>query len=127
MEPSEVKNKIEQWLVDKLDIDNIPSNVIALNFGIQKVYDEYELYLNGFDEYYQEHDTWLLDVIYEPKDNFVGLGTKSLNLTEGDIYRLYKFEVLNLLKCKRENYPSHLKYITMTYFNGRPEILKNDK
>ncbi len=127
METTEVKKRIKQWLVGKLEIGNIPTSVIAINFGIQKVNDSYELYLKGCDEYYEEHDTWLLSEIFEPKDNFISLGTKSLNLKETDIYNLYKSEVLNLLKSQYDNYPKHLKYITMTYFNGKPERLRSDK
>lgn len=122
-----LKNSIKNWLADKLEIGDIPTSVIAINFGIQKVYDGYELYLKGCDEYYEEHDTWLQNEIYEPKDNFINLGTKSLELTETDIYSLYKSEVLNLLKSKNDNYIKHLKYITMTYFNGQPERLRSDK
>jgi hypothetical protein len=120
---TEVIAKIKVWLQDKFEIEALPEEVIAINFGIQKVFDGYELYQNGCDDYNEKHDNWMLSEIYEPEDNFYNLGAPSLNLSEADIYKLYKIEVLNTLKQKQRG-SKHLKYITITYFNGQPELIE---
>ncbi len=40
----EIIRKIVKWLTDKLECDNIQTEVLAINFGIQKVCDGYEIY-----------------------------------------------------------------------------------
>jgi len=119
----EIIAKIKVWLQDKFEFESLPDEVIAINFGIQKVFDGYELYQNGCDDFNEEHETWMLSEVYEPEDNFFNLGVQSLNLTEADIYKLYKNEVLIALEHKQSD-PKHLKYITITYFNGQPELIK---
>jgi len=117
------RKKISTWLNNNLRNEHIPENVIALNFGMQKVFDGYEFYQCGCNEYYENHDTWLLSVVYEPKDNFLNLGLHSLVLIEKEMYELYKKEIQNLITHNKEIYPSHLKYITVN-FNSPPELLE---
>jgi hypothetical protein len=121
---SEIINKILFWLQDKLEYSDLPSNVVALNFRIQKVFDGYEIFQEGCDDFNEYHETWFLSNIYEPHDNFFSLGQLSLNLTETEIFDLYKSQVENLILQKERLFAGHLKFITITYFNGQPEIMK---
>lgn len=120
----EIKDKIRNWLHDKLEFSTFPADVIVLNFGIQKVYDGYELYQEGYDDYYEDHDTWMLSNIYKPVNNYFNLGISSLNITETEIFELYKSLVLSLILKSDRLDTIDLKYITITYFNGQPELLK---
>ena len=118
-----ITRKIAKWLIDKLECDTIPTEVLAINFGIQKVFDGYEIYQIGCDEYYNDHDTWLLSEIYQPADNFFNLGIESLNLSENNVYDIYKGEVLSQFSDKKR-LPAQIKFITVTFFNGKPELIK---
>ncbi len=40
-------------------------DIIAINFGAQKVYDGYQLYLSGHS-WFDGHDLWLLDKEWNP-------------------------------------------------------------
>jgi hypothetical protein len=122
---TEIKDKIWNWLQDKLEFSSLPDNVIALNFRIQKVYDGYELFQEGCDDFYEDHDSWMLSDTYQPLDNFFNLGLPSLSLTETEVFNLYKSQVLSLILQNDKFHAGHLKFITITYFNGQPELLKN--
>lgn len=121
---SEIKDKIWNWLQDKLEFRTLPDNVVALNFRIQKIYDGYEVFLEGCDYFYEDHDTWMLSNIYEPLDNFFSLGLPSLSLSETEVFDSYKSQVLNLILQNDRLHTGHLKFIAITYFNGQPELLK---
>ena len=123
MELVDFRKKIDTWLITNLKSEQIPKNVIALNFGMQKVFDGYEFYQFGYDDYYEEHDTWLLSKVYKPKDNFLSLGPDSLTLLENEMYELYKRAILDLITQNGRMYPRHLKYITIN-FNSPPELLR---
>jgi|GEM_PF-3922584 len=41
--------------------------VIALCYHAQKVNQEYEIYLTGHDDYYEDHTTWLVERTMSPK------------------------------------------------------------
>ena len=121
---TDVQNKISLWLQDKLNEANFPDDVIAINFGIQKVLDGYEIYQQGCNDFYKDHDTWLQSEIYSPADNFLNLGKSSLDIRQDEIFEYYKSEVVKLRK--RQTSGGHVKHVTITYFNGRPEdILTN--
>jgi len=117
---SETKSKIKSWLHDKLEIEVLPDNVIALNFGIQKVFDGYELYQQGCDDFNKEHDTWLLSEVYTPKDNFFNLGRQSLDDSENKLFEFYKRELTHLINQNSKIFSKNLKHVTISFLNGPP-------
>lgn len=62
--------------------------IVAINFGAQKVFDGYQFYLSGHT-WFDGHDLWLLDEEWNPSKNFVSMGPDSLNHD-----RLYVLETL---------------------------------
>jgi hypothetical protein len=119
---SEMKLQIRTWLKGKLEKDQIPHNVIALNFGMQKVFDGIELYQAGHNTYNADHTTWMIENVYFPEDNFFNLGQASLDFSLVELYELYKNEVSILVHQKME-LPKNLKYITITGHSGYPELI----
>jgi hypothetical protein len=122
-ETTEIEKIIRNWLTHTIHKESIPHNVIALNFDIQRTYDEYEIFQTGHDDFYYDHDTWLLSQIYEPKENFIGLGISSLALTDSTIFEIYKSEVTNFLINSLNLFPKNIKYFTCKYPGGVPELI----
>lgn len=91
----EIRKSIKNWLNDVFQCSVIPKNVLALNFNIQRTHDEFEIYLTGHDDFYYDNDTWILSEVFEPKANFKGLGIDSINLSDQEMYDIYKYEYLN--------------------------------
>lgn len=124
MQPTiEIKNIIKKWLNEVFQDSVIPSNVIALNFHIQRTHDEFEMYLTYHDDFSFDHDTWLLSEVYESKANFKGLGIDSIELTDQEMYDVYKQEVFEFIKDNIKSYPENVHYFNCRYPVGRPELL----
>lgn len=120
---SEIKIGMKKWLNDIFHENAVPSNVLALNFHIQRTHDEFEMYLTGHDDFYHDHDTWLLSEVYEPKANFKGLGINSIELSDQEMYGIYRQEVFEFIKDKIDGYPENVHYFNCMYPVGMPELL----
>jgi hypothetical protein len=76
-----VKNKILQIVKDwSKELQNLEINkdIVAINFGAQKVTEGYELYLSGHT-WFDGNDLWLMDIAWNPSKNYISLGVDSLN------------------------------------------------
>lgn len=117
----ELENRIENWLniLEKHEV--IPIGVKYLNFGFQKTHNEYELYLSGHGSYSEDHDTWLLDEIYSPQSNFVGLGADSLSVSVDEFKTFYRQKLIELLSFGKIKFITQVEFICISYVLGRPE------
>ena len=105
----DIKVKIRSWIHQLYQNEKIPDDIIALNFGIQKVFDSYQIYQSGHDDYYENHDTWLISEKYSPSINFVGLGKESLTLDRSEIFKIYKNELTYLIESEELEFPDQVK------------------
>ena len=85
----EIRKIIQTWLNNVFKEVRIPQNVIAFNFQLQRTPDEFEMFLTGHDDFYYEHDTWILSEVYSPNTNFQGLGIASLSFSDQEIFAIY--------------------------------------
>ncbi len=120
---SEIRAIIKAWLNDTLQDNPIPNETMAMSFNIQRTHNEFEIYLTGHDDFYFDHDTWLLSEVYEPKSNFKGLGIESIKLSDQEIYEVYKHEVYDFIKDKIDAFPVHVRYFNCKFPSGIPELL----
>lgn len=120
---SKIKVIIINWLNDVFQNNSIPNNVLALNFHIQRTHNEFEIYLTGHDDFYHDHDTWLLSEVFEPKTNYIGLGIDSTVLSDREMYDIYKHEVFKFIKDKIDSYPKNVHYFNCRHPVGLPELL----
>ena len=74
---NQIKSVIDNWR-DALQSQVDRKDIIAINFGIQKVIDGFELYLSGH-KWFDGHDLWLLDKYWTPSKNFITLGKYTSN------------------------------------------------
>jgi len=65
-----VKNKIKKWLLDIDRQENLPNDIVALNFNISE---PYELELIGSSWYDDEDPDWACDDDFVPDDCFLPL------------------------------------------------------
>lgn len=84
---NQITKILNTWSNDLQGLAN-RKDIIAINFGAQKVYDGYELYLSGHS-WFDGHDLWLLDKVWNPSVKYISLGPDSLNLD-----RLFVLETL---------------------------------
>ena len=123
-----IKAQIKKWLEKILETETISNDIFTLNFGLQKTAFAYEAFISGHQSYFDEHDTWLLDITYEPDNNFISLGKDSLKYSEKEMFEIYKKIVTDFLKTNISRFPSQIKYYTCEYPFGEPElIMKNEK
>lgn len=89
----------------KLDLLNLAGDekIIALNFGAQKVYDGFELYLSGHT-WYDGYDLWLHDEQWSPNNNYVSLGEESLAFDRLEILEEYENVLKNEIVESRDLY-----------------------
>lgn len=118
-----VVNNIRKCISEFWLYEEIPDNVISICFHSQRVSDGFELYLYGYDDYYEEHDMWLLSEAFEPKKNYFNLGIESSLLSDQDLYGLYKIEVELYLKENLDCFNSNIKYFCVRFPVGMPELL----
>ncbi len=119
----EIRNIINKWLNDVFQDSVIPNNVLALNYHIQRTHDEFEIYLTGHDDFYYDHDTWLLSEVFAPKANYQGLGIESVESSDQEIYDIYKQEVYEFIKDNLKRFPENVRYFNCRYPGGMPELL----
>jgi len=87
----ELANQIMKIVSDwKSDLQGLANreDIIAINFGAQKGFDGYAIYLSGHT-WFDGHDLWLLDEEWNPTTNYISLGSETLNID-----RLYVLDAL---------------------------------
>ncbi|MCF6404093.1 hypothetical protein L3C95_14460 [Chitinophaga filiformis] len=92
-----IKKIVSEW---NIDLQRLADNkeIIAINFGAQKVYNGFELYLSGHT-WYDGYDLWLLDADWSPNNNYISLGIESLKFDRLKILEEYE----NILKNEISN------------------------
>lgn len=118
-----VANNIRKCISEFWHYEEIPDNVISVCFHSQRVSDGFELYFIGYDDYYEEHDTWLLSEVFEPQKNYFNLGIESSLLSEQDLYNLHRIEVELYLTENLDRFNSSIKYFCVRFPIGMPELL----
>ncbi|WP_143059255.1 hypothetical protein [Chitinophaga arvensicola] len=89
---AKITTAVKGWNTDLQNLAN-SKEIIAINFGAQKVYNGFELYLSGHI-WYDEHNLWLLDKMWSPDKDYISLGRESLEFDRLIILEEYE----NILK-----------------------------
>lgn len=76
-----MKEKITNWLQRLNDEEAVPSNIVALNFGLFNSEKGYCIYLIGSEHYDETDDDWACDVDFEPKEKY-------LEITDADVQNM---------------------------------------
>ncbi len=118
-----IVNNIRKCISESWDYENISDETLAVCFHSQKVLDGFQLYFNGYEDFYPDHDTWLLNETFEPKINFINLGIESSLLNELDFFNIHKIEVEQYLKNNIERFNTNVKYFCIQFPGGKSELL----
>lgn len=118
-----VESAIRKCISEVWKYDKIPDNVLAICFHSQRVSDGFELYFYGYDQYYEEHDTWLLHEVYEPENNYFNLGIESSMLNEEELYALHKKEVEMFLTTELNRFNKKVEFFCVRFPIGIPELI----
>lgn len=77
-----MKEKIENWIRELDESSDVPSDIVALNFGLYETEEGYCIYLTGSEEYDASDDEWACEVDYEPEGNFIELPSGNMDWEE---------------------------------------------
>ena len=78
-----MKQIIKEWFEKLNETEKIPTNIIAINFGLFESDKNYILYLIGSKTYDESDDDWATEVDYEPKNKYLKLNdTKNMDWKE---------------------------------------------
>jgi hypothetical protein len=111
---------IKAWSYDIHDLNN-HREIIAISFGIQKVYDGFEVYLSGHS-WFDGNDLWLLDEKWKPKQNYISLGQDSLNYDRLEILKIYEKAVYDEIKTQKDLYKNFIVVVSLV--DGESKRLK---
>lgn len=98
-----------------------PTNIVALNFGLQKVWDSYELYLEGFTWYEDKDDTWLQFEAWSPAYNFISLSSEFLYMETSDLLKIYKDILTEQIRAGNLAFPKQIQAVTVCFVIGLPD------
>ena len=116
-----IRAAIIKWTPDIQALCN-QEQIIAINFGLQKVWDGFELYLSGHS-WYDDHDIWLFGGDWSPKQNYISLGEDSLEFDRQEMLGMYEKIVEDEIKVKKELY-SKLEIVVVGLNPEEPKRLK---
>lgn len=97
-----IKEVINQWTPEIRRLKS-HQNIIALNFGVQSVFNGFELCLSGHS-WYDESGLWYLDEEWNPEKNYTPLGQESQELDRLKILDIYQKTVQETVTREKEIY-----------------------
>lgn len=68
-----MKQIIKEWFEKLNETEKIPTNIIAINFGLFESDKNYIIYLVGSETYDENDDDWATEVNYEPQNKYLKL------------------------------------------------------
>jgi len=97
-----IKEVISQWTAEIRGLKS-HQNIIALRFGIQSVFDGFELCLSGHS-WYDENGLWYLDEEWSPEKNYILLGQESQEFDRLKILDVYQKTVQETVTREQDIY-----------------------
>lgn len=117
---NKIKKAITEWNPNIRDLVN-HQEIIVINFGLQKVYDGFELYLSGHS-WYDDYDLWVLDEEWTPNYNYIPLGIDSLKFDRLEILEIYTVLLENEIRKSKDLYEKLIVFVGLV--DGDPKRLK---
>jgi|GEM_PF-3132161 len=115
-----IKEVISQWTAEIRGLKS-HQHIIALKFGIQSVFDGFELCLSGHSSY-DENGLWYLDEEWYPEKNYIPLGQESQELDRLKILDIYQKTIQETVTREQDIYRKLIVVVGPT--DGEPTRLK---
>lgn len=90
-----MKEEISSWLQRMAEQEQVPSEIVALNFGLYESENGYCIYLVGSEEYDEDDDDWACNEDFEPDDNYLEIEGLSPQNTP---WEQFQNDVVKILK-----------------------------
>jgi len=119
-----IKEVVSNWTHEIEALDK--QKIVAINFGLQKVWDGFELYLSGHSWYDEDDDLWLLDKDWFPIQNYISLGQGSLQFDRLEMLELYEKIVSDEIKEKKTLYKK-LEMVVVGLVDGPPSEIEIER
>ncbi len=91
---NKMKEYINDWL-QRLDrYENIPSEIIALNFGLFEIDKGYCIYLIGSKYYDTDDDDWACENDFEPEEKFLEITSDNVDNMSWDEFQVNVIQII---------------------------------
>ena len=115
-----VKNKIKRWLLGIDSQENLPNDIVALNFNISE---PYELELIGSSWYDDEDPDWACDDDFVPNDCFLPLEEIPEEVHWEQVLSMIT-EILKEIVAENSIKLFNVQHIAVGFVDGDLEIVK---
>jgi len=109
------EKEIEKWINNIISENNIPKNIVAINFWIFEGENWYCIYLIWSKEYDIDNDDWACDEYYIPEIKYFEVKDKKINKLDWEEF--LKLTIQNSIIWK-------IKHITIWFDDGDLVIIK---
>lgn len=96
-----LESEISNWLVNLTQNNNIPEDIIALNFGMFESDKGRSIYLTGSKVYDENNDDWACEIDFEPVNKYLTPTSKSVR--QMDWQEFQSQVILIIAKCLKTN------------------------
>jgi hypothetical protein len=118
---SRIRDIIIKWTPDLHTLEN-QKEIIAIYFGFQKVWDGFEFCLSGHS-WYDDHNSQLIGDEWNPRENYISLGSDSLQFDRLEIMDIYEKIVGDEMKNRNRLFHK-LERVLVGPNDGDPKKLK---
>lgn len=121
------EKEIEKWINNIISENNIPKNIVAINFWIFEGENWYYIYLIWSKEYDIDNDDWAWDEYYIPEIKYFEVKDKKINKLDWEEFLKLTTNNLNNILLKQEMQNSiiwKIKHITIWFDDGDLVIIK---
>lgn len=121
------EKEIEKWINIIISENNIPKNIVAINFWIFEGENWYCIYLIWSREYDIDNDDWAWNEDYIPESKYFEVKYKKINKLDWEEFLKLTINNLNNILLKQEIQNSiiwKIKHITIWFDDGDLVIIK---
>lgn len=115
------KNAIKDWLIKLDNTENLPNDIVALNFGL---YEPYGIELIGSKVYDPENDDWACEEDFEPAIR----NCPNIEISENDDWETVLKNIIEILEELVSELSKiqilHVKHITTGFCDGDLVVIR---
>lgn len=111
-----MKEEIQRWIQQINDSTILPSDIVALNFGLFESDGGYCIYLTGSKSYDESDDDWACNIDFEPRNKYLML--KVIDLTWQQLLSETTEIISQYISCSNHSDLFKNKIVTIGFDDG---------
>jgi hypothetical protein len=122
-----MKEIIKDWIIQTVNSNSIPDEIIAFNFGMYETEDGYCIYLIGSKHYDKDDDDWACDEDFVPTNNFLIIPFNDKKY-DWDVFLNKIVDIISsLITTCPELSPLSSRYVTVGFDDGNLIRIKGSR